>query len=120
MAYGTISVDAPSTRAKLVSRSELTPGNPFGADSAPRIANHDTFWVVTLERTARTRGVYAWELVAVDADTGAVVTGADGLTAAPAYFDALPDHGSVCPASTTASTRASRARRARRSRPTPG
>jgi len=109
LAYGTVIVDNPSEHAKLVSRAELeTKGNPFAGDE-PLISTHATFWVVELRRTRATQGPYNWGLVAVDANTGAVVTanegpstGPGGVIAEPAaeppYWDALADHGAECPA----------------------
>jgi hypothetical protein len=118
LAYGSIIVDAPSTRAKLVSLAELLrdKNNPLvTTDPQTHLTEHKKFWVVELRPTAKTQGPYKWALVAVDANTGAVVTGSEGPSSGgggptepaiePPYFEALPDHGAACPSgSPTTST----------------
>jgi hypothetical protein len=118
VAYGTVILAEPSARAKLVSLSELLRGkdNPFAtSDPQTHITDHNKFWVVDLRPTSRSQGPYIWGLVALDADTGDVVTanegpstGPGGVVSEPAteppYWDALPDHGSECPSGTPATT----------------
>ena len=116
VSYGTVILAEPSARAKLVSLSELLrgPNNPLATtDPQIHLGDHDKFWVVDLRPTGKSQGPYQWGLVALDANTGAVVTanegpstGPGGVVSEPAteppYWDALPDHGSECPTGTTA------------------
>ena len=120
VAYGTVIVAEPSAHAKLVNLSELeVKGNPFtGGQDDARIRAHDKFWVVDLRPTSRSQGPYKWGLVALDADTGDVVTANEGPSSGPggvvsepadepAYWDALPDHSSECTSGTPATTSSS-------------
>jgi len=111
LAYGSVIVDAPSTRAKLVSLAELLDGanNPLTTtEPQTRLTEHKKFWVIELRATGTSQGPYSWSLVAIDANTGAVVTGNEGPSSGgggaptepatePQYFDSLPDHGAACP-----------------------
>ena len=110
LSYGSVIVDEPVLRAKLVSLAELLHGtnNPFvPAEPDAHVSNHKKFWVVELRPTAKSQSPYKWGLVAIDANTGAVVTAdmgpssGGGAVAEPAveppYFDALPDHSIECP-----------------------
>jgi hypothetical protein len=121
VAYGTVILAEPSARAKLVSLAELLRGkdNPFAtSDPQVHLTDHDEFWVVDLRPTGKSQGPYKWGLVALDANTGDVVTANEGPSTGPGgvvtepateppYWNALPDHGSECPSGTAATTTSS-------------
>jgi len=109
IAYGTVIIEGPTAHAKLVSLGELlrAKDNPFvPTDPQTHLTDHKRFWVVQLGPAGRSHGPYTWGIVALDAETGAVVDANEGPDIGPGgvasnpsdteYWNALPDHGAEC------------------------
>jgi hypothetical protein len=109
--YGVAIIDAPRVRVKLVSLAELLAGtnDPLATnDPQTHLRDHKTFWVVELLPSSASQSPYKWGLVAIDADSGAIVTENSGPSTGPSgtidepsveppYWGALPDHSAACP-----------------------
>jgi hypothetical protein len=109
ISYGSLDFKNPRVQAKLVASRELlaSRNNALVAHARPgELQKHPLYWLVELRATNGTLSSYTWTLVAIDANSGAVVTAFGGPNIGPngvsdradsPYWEDLPDHSAACP-----------------------